>query len=294
MGREEGGRKEEKEEGRGGGRGRGRGEGGREGRKGGRGRRRGGGRGGRGKGEEGREGKGGGEGRGRGRREKREGRRRGEGGGRRGIEEGEEKEEEGRRRGGGGGEEGRERERRKEREGRRGREGRREREGGGGSGREGGRKRHPRAIWRLRPGGPLGKQEETWGVEAGGPPAPELDWRSPSLHGVWEPVGWTPPSPERSPPTKCGAEQSSSSRPAQALSVCPSAPGCASMLAMDPVLAVDSGVTQQGPGLGGLATPAPDSPAPGKERYRTPDPWARWSAGGLTIQSSRRRGSAEA
>ena len=29
-------------------------------------------------------------------------------------------------------------------------------------------------------------------MEAGGPPTPERSWRSPSLHGVWEPVGWPP------------------------------------------------------------------------------------------------------
>ena len=29
-------------------------------------------------------------------------------------------------------------------------------------------------------------------MEAGGPPTPERSWRSLSLHGVWEPVGWPP------------------------------------------------------------------------------------------------------
>lgn len=128
------------------------------------------------------------------------------------------------------------------------------------------------------------------GVEAGGPPAPERSWRSPSLHGVWEPVGWTPHLLDAAP--QPSVEQNSLLRPhpARALSVCPSAPGCPSMLAMDPVLAVDSLVSpQQGPGLGEPGHTGPRESCSREGAIPDSRPLARWSAGGLTIQSSRRR-----
>ena len=78
--------------------------------------------------------------------------------------------------------------------------------------------------------------------------------------------------------------------PARALSVCPSAPGCPSMLAMDPVLAVDSLVSpQQGPGLGEPGHTGPRESCSREGAIPDSRPLARWSAGGLTIQSSRRR-----
>ena len=129
-------------------------------------------------------------------------------------------------------------------------------------------------------------------MEAGGPPTPERSWRSLPLHGVWEPVGWPPISWLQ--PLHQVWNRTVFFTPCSPGTVSVSVCTCVSLHAGHGPRAGRglSGVTPVRPWVG-RAWPhrpqAADSPAPGKERYRTPDPWARWSAGGLTVQSSRRR-----